>query len=104
MAHDGLVKGKVALVTGGSRGIGRQIALALAKNGADVALNYRNSEAEAQRTMSEVQEYGVRCLIVRADVSQAGEVARMVETIKDTIGSVQILVNNAGVARPQALE
>lgn len=104
MASDGLVRGKTALVTGGSRGIGRQIALALARHGADVALNYKNSKEDAQHTMSEVRAYGVRCVTVRADVSQAGEVARMAETIRDTIGSIQILVNNAGVATPQLLE
>jgi 3-oxoacyl-[acyl-carrier protein] reductase len=102
--NDGQLRGRVALVTGGSRGIGRQVALALAQNGADVALNYRNSEAEAERTMSEVREHGVRCVVVRADVSKAGEVARMVDTIRDRIGSIHVLVNNAGVARPQALE
>jgi 3-oxoacyl-[acyl-carrier protein] reductase len=102
--NDGQLRGKVALVTGGSRGIGRQIARVLAQHGADVALNYKNRDADAQRTMSEVQEYGVRCVVVRADVSHAREVARMVDTIKDEIGSVQILVNNAGVATPRALE
>jgi len=102
--NDGRLRGKVALVTGGSRGIGRQIALMFARYGADVALNYKTSEAEAQRTMSEVREYGVRCITVRADVSKANEVARMVDTIQEEIGSVQILINNAGIATPQALE
>src|SRR5208282_3497265 len=104
MASEGQLRGKVALVTGGSRGIGRQIALVLAQHGADVALNYKNSEAEARRTMSEVQEYGVRCIIVRADVSKTTEVAGMIEMVKNTLGSVEILINNAGVAKPQPLE
>ena len=104
MASDGQLKGRVALVTGASRGIGRQIALTLARHGADIALNYRDREEEAHRTMSEVQEHGVRCILVRADVSKAAEIARMLDMIRNGLGSVEILVNNAGVARPQALE
>jgi len=95
--------GKLALVTGASRGIGRHIALALAQQGADIAINFKNSEAEANHTLSEVQKAGVRCLTVRADVSKASEVAFMIDTIKKAIGSVDILINNAGVARPIAL-
>src|SRR5208337_1725390 len=104
MASDGQLKGRVALVTGGSRGIGRQIALVLARHGSDVALNYKNSDAEAHRTRSEVQENGARCVLVRADVSKAAEVARMMDMIRNGLGSVEILVNNAGIAAPQALE
>ena len=104
MASDGQLRGKIALVTGGSRGIGKQIALVLAQHGADIALNYRSHEVEADRTMSEVQEYGVRCIRVRADVSKVSEVTRMIDMVRDKIGSVQILINNAWIAKPQTLK
>ena len=98
------LNGKVALITGGSRGIGRQVAIALAQQGADIALNYHKSQTEADQVMSEVKEYGVRCITVCADVAKAIEVTRMVDTIKNNMGSVQILINNAGVSRPQSLQ
>ena len=98
------LNGKVALITGGSRGIGRQVAIALAQQGADIALNYHKSQTEADQVMSEVKGYGVRCITVCADVSKAIEVTRMVDTIKNTMSSVQILINNAGVSRPQSLQ
>jgi 3-oxoacyl-[acyl-carrier protein] reductase len=98
------LSGKVALVTGGSRGIGRQVALALARQGADIALNYNKSEAEAKRAVPEIQEYGVRCITVGADVSKISEIVHMMDTIANKIGSVQILINNAGIARPQYLK
>ena len=104
MANDGQLKGRVALVTGASRGIGRQIALVLARHGADIALNYKNSETEAHRTMSEVKEHGARCVTACADVSKAADVARMMDVIRDRLGSVEILINNAGVATPQPLD
>jgi 3-oxoacyl-[acyl-carrier protein] reductase len=104
MRNNGQLRGKVALVTGGSRGIGRQIALALARQGADIALNYYKSEAEANLVLSEVERYSVRCITVCADVSKASEVARMMDAIRNSIGSVQILINNAGISRPQSLQ
>lgn len=103
MTGRGQLSGRLALVTGGSRGIGREIVMALAQQGADIALNYNRREAEASNTLSEVQKYGVRCLKVRADVLKASEVEFMMDTIKKEIGSVEILVNNAGIARPQSL-
>jgi len=104
MDNNRLLNGRIALVTGGSRGIGRQVALALAQQGADIALNYHKSETEADNVLNEVKGYGVRCVAVRADVSKSGEVARMMKTIKNEIGSVQILINNAGISRPQSLQ
>jgi 3-oxoacyl-[acyl-carrier protein] reductase len=98
------LKGKVALVTGASRGIGRQIALALAGQGADIALNYLNSEKEADQAAQEIKALGSRCIAVRADVSRGDAVQEMMETIQAALGPVQILVNNAGVSRPQALQ
>ncbi|UCB46188.1 MAG: 3-oxoacyl-ACP reductase FabG [Spirochaetota bacterium] len=95
--------GKVALVTGGSRGIGRQIALTLASQGADIAVNYLRSENDANSVLSEVEECGSRCITVRADVSKSGDVKHMKDIIINKLGVVQILINNAGIARPQPI-
>jgi 3-oxoacyl-[acyl-carrier protein] reductase len=95
--------GKIALVTGGSRGIGRATALALAKAGADVAVNFQHREAEAQAACREIEGIGRRALAVRADVSKAAEVGRLIETVEKGLGSIDILVNNAGISRPQPL-
>jgi 3-oxoacyl-[acyl-carrier protein] reductase len=95
--------GKVALVTGGSRGIGRATAVALAKAGADVAVNDNRREAEAQVVCEEVEAFGHRALVVKADVSKAAEVAHLVEAVEKGLGRIDILVNNAGIARPQPL-
>jgi 3-oxoacyl-[acyl-carrier protein] reductase len=94
--------GKVALVTGASRGIGRAVALALAEAGADVAVNYRHREKDAEQVRSGVEKFGRHSITVRADVSKAGDVIRMVEAVESALGSVLILVNNAGIARAKA--
>ncbi len=94
--------GKVALVTGASRGIGRAVAIALAQEGLDVAVNYRAREGEAQEVVREVHLLSRKGLAVQADVAVASEVARMVATVRDQLGPVDVLVNNAGSARPQA--
>jgi 3-oxoacyl-[acyl-carrier protein] reductase len=98
------LKGKSALVTGGSRGIGRQVALALARQGINVAVNYNRSETEAKSIQSEIEKYGVRCIVVHADVSKGPEVERMIATIKRELGTVQILINNAGISKQQPLD
>jgi 3-oxoacyl-[acyl-carrier protein] reductase len=98
------LSGRVALVTGGSRGIGRAVSLALAGAGADIAVNYRSREREAQEMRSQVEGCGRRCITVRADVSVATDVSRMVKSVEETLGAVTILVNNAGIARPRSLE
>ena len=72
------LEGRIALVTGANRGIGRAIAVALAKAGADVAVNYRSHENEAKEVCSQIEDLGRRCTAVRADVSVASEVARLV--------------------------
>jgi 3-oxoacyl-[acyl-carrier protein] reductase len=95
--------GKVALVTG-SRGIGRAVALELAEEGAAVAVNYRQGEAEANSVAAEITRSGGRCIVVQADVSVSADVARMKKQIADELGTVQILVNNAGISRPQLLK
>ena len=98
------IAGKVSLVTGASRGIGRAIALALARAGADLAINYRSREAEAAAVATQIRGLGRRCIPVRADVSKSAEVARLIETVQAQLGAIEILVNNAGIARPQPLE
>jgi 3-oxoacyl-[acyl-carrier protein] reductase len=96
--------GKVALVTGVSRGIGKAIAVALASAGADVAVNYREREKEANQTGAEIEKSGQRTVAVAADVSVAADVARLMATVESELGPVAILVNNAGVTRPQPLQ
>lgn len=98
------LSGRIALVTGGSRGIGREIARALAEAGADVAVNYRRQAAEAASVAEEIRRSGRRCVVIQADVSRADEAARLVKTAGEELGSVDILVNNAGVSRPQPIE
>jgi 3-oxoacyl-[acyl-carrier protein] reductase len=96
--------GKVALVTGGSRGIGRAVALALAEAGAEIALDYRIREREAEQVRSEVESFGRRCVALRADVSVAADVTRLLKFVEDSLGPVGILVNNAGIARPLPIQ
>ncbi|MCC7449821.1 MAG: 3-oxoacyl-ACP reductase FabG [Anaerolineae bacterium] len=91
--------GKVALVTGASRGIGRAIAVALAQVGVDVAVNYQTQAAQAEDACAQIRQCGRRTVAVQADVSQADAVNRMVETVERELGPIEILVNNAGVAR-----
>jgi 3-oxoacyl-[acyl-carrier protein] reductase len=88
----------VALVTGGSRGIGAAIVRMLAAAGAAVAVNYRERAADADAIVAEIKAKGGRAIAVAADVSQAAAVARMVEQVVSALGPVDILVNNAGVA------
>lgn len=98
------LNGKIALVTGGSRGIGAAIAIALAEAGCDVAVNYRNHGAEAEKVCDRIRNLGRRALPVQADVSQSGAVRNMVGQIQRELGTISILVNNAGIARQQKIE
>ena len=98
------LKNRVALVTGGSRGIGAGIAVALARAGADVAVNYRQRADAANTVCAEITALGRKALAVQADVSVAAEVKRMVADVETRLGPVDILVNNAGIAHPRKLE
>lgn len=98
-----MLKGKNALVTGASRGIGRAIALELAKQGANVAVNYAGSEANAQEVVEEIRQMGLKSFKVQADVSNDSHVKNMVKEVISEFGSLDILVNNAGIARDNLL-
>lgn len=92
-------KNKTAIITGGARGIGRAISLGLGKLGANIAINYSGSEDAAKEVIEELHSMGCNAISIRADVSDAVQVADMFETINNIFGSVHILVNNAGIAR-----
>jgi len=91
------LEGRKAMVTGGSRGIGRAIVLALAEEGADVAVNYVSNEAAAKQVIDEIEQRGRKGFAVRADVSDYEETLQMAEKVGKALGPVEILVNNAGV-------
>jgi len=98
------LSGRVALVTGASRGIGRAIALAFAEAGADVAVNFRARAADAAAVGDRIQQLGRQSAVIAADVSIAGDVDRLVNEVTERLGPIAILVNNAGIARPQPLD
>ena len=100
----GSLSGRVALVTGASRGIGRAIAIALAKSGADVAVNYNKQGAQALEVCAEITKMGRRAIPIQADVSQAADVERMVTAVEAALGPVGILVNNAGIAQQVTID
>jgi len=97
-------RGRVALVTGAARGIGKAIVLALAEAGADVAVNYREREQEALAVADGVRGLGRRAAVVRADVADSEAVRQMTETVERGLGPIDILVNNAGIAIRRGLD
>lgn len=106
-AYNDAMKGlnnRVALVTGGSRGIGAAVALALAEAGAHVAVNYRERADAANAVCSKITGKGRKAISVQADVSVAAEVTRMVGEVEAHLGGIDILVNNAAIAHPRTLE
>jgi 3-oxoacyl-[acyl-carrier protein] reductase len=98
------LEGRVALVTGGGRGIGRAIALTLAEAGADVAVNYCERAEAAEATADQIRGLGRRAEVVQADVSRAADAARLVEATEGRLGPIDILINNAGISEPCAIE
>src|SRR5436190_12939513 len=91
--------GRTAIVTGATRGIGRAIALELARRGADIAFNYAKSAGAAESLKSEIEKSGVRCLASQGDVANTEVAAEMVKQTKDAFGRIDLLVNNAGIVR-----
>ncbi|EGO65152.1 3-oxoacyl-[acyl-carrier-protein] reductase [Acetonema longum] len=98
-----LLDNKVAIVTGGSRGIGRAVCIALAKAGAKVVVNYAGNAAAAQQTLDEIQKINGQAMMVQADVSRSEDVENMVKQTLDAFGKIDILVNNAGITKDNLL-
>jgi 3-oxoacyl-[acyl-carrier protein] reductase len=94
-----LLEGKVALVTGASRGIGRSIAVSLAREGAAIVINYTANENAAHETLAAVEAAGSRGVVVQGDVAVAGDCEKLVKSALDNFGKIDILVNNAGITR-----
>jgi 3-oxoacyl-[acyl-carrier protein] reductase len=98
------LEGRVALVTGASRGIGRAVALALAEAGAQVAVNYVSAKAEAEAVVGAIRAQGHKAIPIGADVSMSDAVARMVRTTETELGLIDVLVNNAGIGLRRGLD
>ncbi|BDG32867.1 3-oxoacyl-[acyl-carrier-protein] reductase [Parageobacillus thermoglucosidasius] len=98
-----MLQGKVALVTGASRGIGRAIALELARQGAKIAVNYAGSEAKANEVVGEIKNMGGEAFAIQADVADAQAVEQMIKTVLERFERIDILVNNAGITRDNLL-
>lgn len=90
---------KVALITGGNRGIGKEIAKVLANEGYDIAINYRSENDELLNTKNEIESFGVECILVKADVSKYEECENMVKETIEHYGKIDVLVNNAGITK-----
>src|SRR3989338_1215367 len=99
-----MLKNKIALVTGASKGIGKAIAVEFAGNGADVIINYNSDKSGAMQAENEVKKFGKRALVAKADVSKYDEVSSMIESIKKEFGRIDILVNNAGITMDRTLK
>lgn len=94
-----MLKDKVAIVTGGTRGIGRAIALKLADHGANIVINYRNSDKEAEELKAILEEKGVKVLTVKYDISNFEDSKNLMDKCKEVFGKIDILVNNAGITK-----
>lgn len=94
-----MLKGKNVIVTGTTRGIGREIALTLAQNGANIAMNYRNLNSEVEDLINEIKSFGVDALAIKCDVSITEEVDNFVKEVKSHYNTIDILVNNAGITK-----
>ena len=99
MGVEVMLSGKVAIITGGSKGIGKEIALTLAESGANIVLNYNQSHQSAEEVASQIQGFGRECLLVKADISKSADVNSMVDQAIKHFGKIDILVNNAGITK-----
>ncbi|NLW21735.1 MAG: 3-oxoacyl-[acyl-carrier-protein] reductase [Tissierellia bacterium] len=97
------LSGKNALVTGGSRGIGKAIALELARHGVNVAISYIGNSKKAEAVVEEIEKIGVKAIAIKADISKEEDVINMVDEINGSLGNIDILVNNAGITRDNLL-
>ncbi len=97
------LNGRVALITGAARGIGRAIALELSHRGASVAVNYRSSKADAESLADEIRGSGGQCLLIQGDVASREDARRIVKTVTDAFNRIDVLVNNAGITRDKSL-
>lgn len=93
---------KVALVTGGSRGIGAATSLLLARNGFDVCINYKNNSAKAEQLLTQLRNYNSNCIAIQADISDEEQVIALFNQIDIQLGAISVLVNNAGILKKQA--
>lgn len=94
-----MLKGKNVIVTGATRGIGREIALTLAQNGANIAINYRNLNSEVENLLNEIKSFGVDALAIKCDVSMTDEVDNFIKEVKAHYNTIDVLVNNAGITK-----
>jgi 3-oxoacyl-[acyl-carrier protein] reductase len=101
---NGNLKNRIALVTGASRGIGKAVALALADEGIQVAVNYKSNKEKADEVCKLILEKGVKAVAVQSDVSEADSVSKMISTVEKELGNISILINNAGIAVRQKIE
>lgn len=94
-----MLKGKNIIITGAARGIGREIALKLAKEGANIVVGYRSSEEDAIKLKKEIESYGSKALIVKGDVTESTYAKELVNKCKEVLGSIDVLINNAGITK-----
>ena len=99
----GRLESKVAVVTGGGRGIGRAICLAFAKEGADVVVNYASKDLPAQEVVEMIKKIGRKAVAVKGNVAIKTDAEKIIQTAIDNFGKIDILVNNAGVSKPNML-
>lgn len=94
-----MLRGKNAVITGATRGIGKEIALTLAENGANIAINYRNFNSDLEELVDKIEGYGVKVVCHKCDVSNGTEVEAFISSVKDEFKTIDILINNAGITK-----